>query len=207
MSVEKISLRRCSSMRVARVDIISGASLMRECRDRRMFTPGRVGSSPCAFIVVRGRRPGAFLRVCGGVRIPPFRSAGGSYRQPGVGRCGAEGRTIPNPFGLGIVATSGQSITTSSNVSCPVMIPRGQRGVSTTRSAVMTNPWPKQREWFKYGSEDRSGSGASDESSDRDPVRPVEMGRRRMPRRRLRRSIASCVSSFAPQPRLPSCLR
>ncbi len=31
------------------VDIISGAALMRECRDRRMFTPGRVGSFSLRF--------------------------------------------------------------------------------------------------------------------------------------------------------------
>ncbi len=57
VSVEKISLRRCSSMRVARVDIISGAALMRECRDRRMFTPGAGRFFSLRFY--RGSRPAA----------------------------------------------------------------------------------------------------------------------------------------------------
>lgn len=105
-----------------RVDIISGAALMCECRDRRMSTPGRVAPFPCAFIVVRVRLPGALWCVCGGVRIPPFRSAGGSDRRPEVEGAGRKGGRSPTLSGLGIAASSGQSIVTSSMVSCPVMI-------------------------------------------------------------------------------------
>ena len=122
VSGEKISLRRCSSVRVARVDIISGAALMRECRDRRMFTPGWVSSFSLRFFRGSGPAAGCFLACRWCVRIPPFRSAGGSDRRPGAEGAGRKGGRSPALSGLGIAATSGQSIATSSNVSWPVMI-------------------------------------------------------------------------------------
>lgn len=110
----------------------SGAALMRECRDRRMFTPGRVGSFSLRFC--RGSWPaaGCFSRVS--VVVSVFRPSGppvALYRRREVEGAGRKGRTVPSPFGLGTAASSGQSIATSSNVSCPVMISSTAARVST----------------------------------------------------------------------------